>query len=497
MRFLKNLESKFGELLDDADKKTNEADFQTIATAARDAAGGALKAGDAIKARAGKLDLGLVEGWNELTTQVTGDLKGAAAAAAGQEPQPSVSPLRESGVVPADSVASTRLADLRERVRELEAREAERKEARERLEARLEEVDEEVRRLQEDQRKEEAEAAEMLESTERSGPERPEPADAEASACDKQLEAMRSEFFERQAAADARVAALQAELHDAEVGCEPVNVELEFWREKAQRMLDARGLEDVPEDVRVAAEKEVDGVEESGSAEAEAAEAARVRREADLEEARREHAKAVQAHASRKGLHEGLETRLAEVMRDSDALMERVDAQRRREKELEASFAVADAMGAAESAAAQAAVKRAATALAEKAISERRCADELRHAREARLAKAAAGLPSAERGEASNLRREVDALRVEAESLAKDNANLEGRLKKYRAAAAADLERAVPLSSARSCWSSIDGPTMKFVIILVRSTCLRRFFAIHLIGMYVWLFFLIFWLEEH
>merc|ERR1712151_723321 len=91
---------------------------------------------------------------------------------------------------------------------------------------------------------------------------------------------------------------------------------------------------------------------------------------------------------------------------------------------------------------------------------------------------------------------ETEALRRQAEDLRQDNGQLESRLRKYRAAASADLERAVPLNTP-SCWHSIDSPAMRVATFLVRSLFLRRIFAVHLIATYGWLCFLIFWLEKH
>jgi len=137
---------------------------------------------------------------------------------------------------------------------------------------------------------------------------------------------------------------------------------------------------------------------------------------------------------------------------------------------------------------------------AQEAAGEAECAlaEGLRGLREARAIQAAAGVSVAAEacGEAADLRREIEALRRTCEELVKENAVLEGRLQKCRAAAAADLERAVPLTTP-SCWRSVDGPSLKVVTILVRSSCLRRVFAMHLLGTYAWLFFLIFWLEKH
>merc|ERR1719197_732535 len=97
---------------------------------------------------------------------------------------------------------------------------------------------------------------------------------------------------------------------------------------------------------------------------------------------------------------------------------------------------------------------------------------------------------------AAGIRREVEALRCNAEELKRENAMLDVQLKKHRAAAAKDLERAVPLV-APGCWGrAVDGPAMKAIALLMRSTCLRRTLALHLLATYAWLFFLLFWLEK-
>merc|ERR1711972_137579 len=87
------------------------------------------------------------------------------------------------------------------------------------------------------------------------------------------------------------------------------------------------------------------------------------------------------------------------------------------------------------------------------------------------------------------IRSEIASLGSKAEELKRENASLDGRLRKYRSAAAADLERAVPLNTT-SCWHSIDAPTLKIVTFLVKSLCMRRTFAIQLLATYAWLFFL-------
>merc|ERR1712232_468242 len=97
--------------------------------------------------------------------------------------------------------------------------------------------------------------------------------------------------------------------------------------------------------------------------------------------------------------------------------------------------------------------------------------------------------------ETAALRDDLESLTRQINDLSKDSQVLDVRLRKYRARAAADLERAVPLSTS-SFWQHIDGPTMKVVTLLVRSSCLRRTFALHLLGTYLWLFFLMFWLEH-
>jgi len=516
MKFLRRV----GDLLDVADEKTTESDLQTLAGGALGAAGGAIEAAkDGAAAKVQGLDLGLKEGWNELATQIGGDLKqGVSAAAAvatsaavpsdsaahtglGETHEESLGPIapQRAASSPLVDPAAQRLADLRERVQELETREAERLQARERVQRRFDEVDGELKKTLEAESRDPSDLpfGSSVIVGDVSGEADAKDGDSDADAeggdlgeAEASLEAMRREFCERQATADTRLAVLQAEFREVSSGHEPVDAELNFWKEKAQCMLEARGLDKVPEDLR----RRVDGRDSSGSAAGDAAASPPAQRDT-VEELRAEevmlaeHKRCAREREAQQQIYEGLERKLAELMRDSDAAMERADEQRRHERELQAALDAAEAATAAEMEKADEASRQAQSAQEVWDSCERSCIAELQRLREAR---AQDGVES----EAHMLRREAEALRCSVENLSKEGSELEGRLLKYRTAAAADLERAVPLSSS-SCWSNIDGPTMKVVTLLVRYSCLRRTFAVHLLATYAWLFFLLFWFDKH
>jgi len=272
------------------------------------------------------------------------------------------------------------------------------------------------------------------------------------------LRAMRSELSRQLASTDARISALEAELAEVNTAADPLATELEFWRDKTQQTLATRGLDGTgTEDESADASSRLDSLV------------------SDLEQQQRTFV--------------GLEGHLAELMRGSDAAVTLVDLQRRRERELQAALATAEAGAASQAAAAEAARQRLKVTQEAKAEAGRKYVQE-RHELQMNMS------DSSRSSELSELRRGAERLRSSAQALVKENSMLEGRLRKYRAAAAADLERAVPLA-APSCWQCIDGPSLKAATLLVRSGCLRRTFTLHLLVTYVWLFFLIFWLEKH
>lgn len=548
MNWLKQVQGQLTEILDSADQKTQEADLQALAGEVAEVSK------NRVGARVGNFDLGLAEGWKELKGQISGDIKDAAAVAKETAVQAvAVAAAKQAGdcrredentqgltsnvpssdtglaevsagaaqrfaagtaqglstlkvgAVAATAVAvaaakatsmepvETRLTDLKERVQELQTREEERSQARERMQRRLEEAESELQRFQEEAgndsegplsgRSSEAEGAdEALRSAEIS---------REVSA---RLDAMRREFCERQEAAEKRAAMLEVEAREVQSSTEPIRVELDFWKEKAQRMLEARGLADVPHNIRARAERADHGDGDSGSegcpdpqdslgGQADA-------RGKERAVARANHERAAQAHAKLQAQYQEFTQRLAVVMLDSDNAIEAADAARRRERELAAAAAAAESDRASAMAAAELASRQVREASLAREATERHLVAELQNIREARASGGGGG------GAASELRRRLEGLRSTSESLSRENKALESRLGTYRRAAAADLERAVPLASA-SFWQTFDGPAMKVTTLLVRSQCLRRFFGLHLLATYAWLFFLMFWLEKH
>lgn len=507
--FAKSFFKRVGDFLEVADQKTTDSDLQTLTKEVAGVAGGALEkaAGDA----AGKvknLDLGLLEGFNELTNQIGTDLKGFKSGfSPGGQQQIVVAPKFESPATAADesqqtstsrelpqkaraeSKLSQKLGDLRERILELESRETDRVSHRDKLQSRFLKVDEQLQKLHNQ--------AKQMETTDdpcgtcQVANSMPEAVLAEHQA---RKEAMCQEFRKLQASADAKLMALETELTEVSAASGPLQVELDFWREKTQRMLALRGLSEVPDDIVKRVQRSehdtennvqeitgvpctLDGLEQQTDGPTEDT----LRQEEEFLE---------HEYTSQQRTHKDLEHRLQELMRESEAAMERVQQERRQGRELEAAKAAADSLASAEAAAAAAAERKALEAQQLKADIERRCSSELHILREAR--------PQAhvQNEEVAALRSEASVLKKTAEDLVTENRILQGRLHKCRAAAAADLERAVPLSDP-SCWQTIDVPVMKVVTLLVRSTCLRRTYAVHLVAMYAWLFFLLFWLEKH
>mmetsp|Transcript_73652 Transcript_73652/g.204777 ORF Transcript_73652/g.204777 Transcript_73652/m.204777 type:complete len:111 (-) Transcript_73652:562-894(-) len=56
-------------------------------------------------------------------------------------------------------------------------------------------------------------------------------------------------------AADEHAAILQAEVRRIREASDPVKAELDFWKEKAQGMIEAHGLYEIPEELQRAAER--------------------------------------------------------------------------------------------------------------------------------------------------------------------------------------------------------------------------------------------------
>lgn len=534
---------QLGDLLDTADDHATNNDLQTglqtltrgtfeAASAATVATVAAAKEGASERLQ----DLGIREGWSDLTTQIRGDLQGVAsqvpavlgesgsalnaspsAAEASSSPEPggSSAAAARAAAIGGDgrSRGCSRLDGLRERVSELEAREKERLEAQATLRKRFEEAEAELQGLS---------AASAADAAAEAAGCPVRDADGEHLASDgatdrvSRMEEMQLEFQKMHGAAEERSARLDAELLDFQGQWEPLEAELEFWRKKVQRTLAARNLTSMPSDLRRAAERRCAAEEAGQEAPGATASAASCEsggeedsdsggdEESEEEAVSSEAAALREVRAVQEALEEELvehqraygeaERRLGEVMRDSDVALSAADTERGRERALAAKLAVAKAAAAAHAAAAEEAARGEEEARLVLAEAEGRRA-EAKHAAATVAPQADAGSDDAGAAEVASLRREVDALQRCAHELAKDNAAMEGRLRACRAFAAAELERAVPLES-QSCWHYIDGPTMKAVVLLVRSACLRKAFAVHLVGTYAWLFFLVFWLEH-
>jgi len=412
--------------LDTADEKASDADLQSLTR----------QVGDAFQAKAKEagtkrvLDFGIVEGLSDLKNQIGSDLKdlGGSKTWAADFFEKEAAGEREDD-------AEARLAALRERVAELEKKEAETLETRSRLEERLEEV---LLAIQ------------------------AEPEEEEAPEDFGSLEAMRNEFSQLQAAGTDRQKALLDATAEAAAGNEHLAQQMDFWRDKAKQLLASLGFNAVPEEIQALIheeeeeEDEANGSEKAGSPNGDS----QLSKDCD---------------AQRQTVQD-LEATLADLMRGSEEVMGRVELRRRGEKDLAAKLSAAEAQTAAE------------------AEAERTLQHQLMAAHEKVKPPVQALEVDRAAEEKLQLRAEVGLLKQKSEAMRQETAALEAQLRKQRAAAAADLERAVPSSSS---WSCLDEPLMKLVTLLVKSTCLRRAIALHLLATYLWLFFLVFWLEKH
>ncbi|CAE7217715.1 unnamed protein product [Symbiodinium pilosum] len=394
--------------------------------------------GDALGSKANeasgiKLDLGIVEGLSDLKNQLQEGLG---------------SDLKDLGEKEGRGdacVDAHRLAALKERVEELYAKEAERAEQRERLQANLLEVESSIQQMQTST----AEAA--------SNPLR-QPVN---------FQELLREFREREAQSLQHQAALADANAQVAATNEHLLQQLHFWKSKASMKLASLGLESVPKEVEQAI----------GELKGRAPPADKVKPFPTGSPA----AGTPKEHADEKRAIQDLEAMLAELMRSSEDIMGRVEQQRHQERDLISQLASAQEIAAQEA----------------KAFSDTQRKLEVVRAKAQEIAHPAAVRPLPSRvDEVVKLRAEVETLRARLESSTQERSRLEAQLGKNRAAAAADLERAVP-SSAMSCWTWLDVPLMRLVTLLVKSTCLRRSFALHLLATYSWLFFLVFWLEKH
>lgn len=277
-------------------------------------------------------------------------------------------------------------------------------------------------------------------------------------------------------------------------------------------MMALRGLEEVPRELQRAVTRrmsqEADASDNAPSADAESEDGASsddVVRESKLEaEARASLERSFTDLESHRSASQEAEQRLASLMRDYDAAIERIEEGHRRQRELQCELTTGEALVAANDAAADLSRKRAEEAerALQVAMSIRKAADDASASSEpavtciANSALNACDDVKSSGVEATRLRQELEALARNSEALVKENASLEVRLRRCRATAVADLERAVPLK-ATSFWRGVDGPTMKAVTLLARSSCVRKAFGIHLLATYAWLFLLIFWLEHN
>lgn len=408
-----------GELLDSADEKATDTDLQSLTRQVGDTFG-AKKAVEAVEsAKRVTLNFGIVEGLSDLKNQIGSDLKELS------------SPSHHR---PGDE-AEDRLAALKERVAELRLKEVERNEGRDGLQKRLEEVELSIRQLQSQ------EAAQV-------------PLHQETSA---DLEAMQIEFCEREAASRQREAAALEAIQQAQAANEHLMQQLEFWRDKAKQLLASLGLDAVPEDVEQQISKEeedhfpsdapVEGVDndadESGGQLAE-------------------------DHANLKQTIEDLEMTLAELMKGSEETIQRVDQQQHHERDLASQLAAAEALSLAQ---------------AREADALQRKLEELQQAQASQAAPVVETISPyrAASAELNQLRHEVESLRQRESELTQGNSALEVKAARLREKAAEDLERAVP-SIDTTWWTWLDEPLLKLVTLLVKSTCLRRSFALHLLA---------------
>mmetsp|Transcript_63111 Transcript_63111/g.150462 ORF Transcript_63111/g.150462 Transcript_63111/m.150462 type:complete len:513 (+) Transcript_63111:119-1657(+) len=510
-----HLLKRVGDLLDAADEKTLEAaDLQTLtresigkAHVVLEAAATGTAASVTDKVQNIDLDLGLASGWKDLREQITGDLKdlgtklpnsavsgetlptdsvavgdsasvAAASGSARSAPSPAASTEQtqlEAGdvamggsapaVVPPMTRQDTELQEGRRAKKEAKqaAQEAKRAAAQQ---ERLEELDQaEVermeRRKQQQSRLDEVEA-ELLREKVLSG------AHADASSNHSATE----DVCER----------LEAELARIEAQCEPLATELNFWSKLNKQHLKALQLDALPEELQRSFDRGVWALEDED--------------QQSMEGLMAECDAVLQAHLEELRAERKLEHRLGQLMRESDNAMELADAERRRQEELEAQLKEAEQSVSAATTAAEAARRETEAARAAKEELEVQFREELQRCRQAAAAVSPSGEGAVLEGKVQKLRAEAEGLQRQADGIRQETLSLENRLGKHRAAAVADLERAVP-SGDTGCWSAVDGPALKVVTLLMRSNCLRRSLATYLVGTYIWLFFLLFWLEKH
>jgi len=434
-----NFFKRVSDLLDAADEKTTNADLQTITQAAEGAA-----------AKVQSIDLGLAEGWQDLKGQIAGDLKELTLPT-----ELSLKDLKLPTDVAMDNEAHHVSPEAR--LEELRGREADQHRTRDRLQQLLDEASVQLEKLK-------SSDTHMDEVT------------VDTSV---QVAHFEDEFCDRQSRAEVRLDSLGDQLTTARARNEPLCVELQFWQSRAQEMLDARGLGS-PE-----AALELCTVRSSEARCVSALLAAPI----EEERAREEYERNLAERLEQQHVYEGFEKRLVELMRDSDAAMQRAEEQQQRERELQSSLKSAESRVEVERASATEASQSLRCALEAHESAKLRCREELQGSR-------GSAEESQSLSEAGRLRKEADRLRETEEQLCKETSAMEARLRKHRFAAAADLERAVPLASG-GFWRNFDGATMKVVNILVRSMCLRRVFAVHLLLTWAWLCVLLFRLEKH
>ncbi|CAK9003328.1 unnamed protein product [Durusdinium trenchii] len=160
---------------------------------------------------------------------------------------------------------------------------------------------------------------------------------------------------------------------------------------------------------------------------------------------------------------EVLEASLAELMRSSEEMMGRVDEQHRHERELAAKLEAVEALSAAQA--------------REEGLLRRKLEEARAPALDApRLAPAASSDSEHRRSELTQLKAQdvVEDLRRCAAEWSQENSSMEARLGRLREKAAEDLERAVR--------TRLFSPNGRLVTLLVKSTCLRRSFALHLLA---------------
>lgn len=435
MRFLKQV----GDLLDSADEKTTDTDLQSLTRQVGDTFG-AKKAVEAVEtAKRVTLDFGIVEGLSDLKNQIGSDLKELSVRSKEDAQE------KEFGSGDGEGQVEDRIAKLKERVNELKQKEDERSQGREDLQRRLKEVELASRQLQ----LQEMSQAKASSELQKNGP----PA----------LEAMQREFCEREAASRAREAATREAAEQAATSNEHLLQQLDFWRDKAKQMLATLGLDSVPEEIEKQIELEGMEGEETQAVE-----------EPD------EVGQLAEDHATLKQTIQDLEMTLAELMKGSEEMIGRVDEQHLQERDLTSKLAAAEELSTTE-------------AREEDAL--RRKLAEV-HAKVHSPAPEPPNTSPSAMAELKTLREEVETMRHRISDLTRENSSMEAKVGRLREKAAEDLERAVP-SIDTTWWTCLDEPLLKLVTLLVKSTCLRRSFALHLLATYLWLFFLVFWLEKH